>query len=406
MQYFIKRNEKINGPFTDVQIKSGISAGKLNDTDMISNSEEGPWMNWGMLSNYASRQQEEGGSVESGDSESAADIVIDIYKDLFKGTARALRKGIQDGIKQHEQRTAAPAFDIDQAVSGEQQPSVPDVTSATDVTSTGDSRTNNCSDCGGLISVQVSTCPHCGAPRSSDKGVSDMYQGLVDLGKEISGALGQGVKRPRVGVRQGVQDGTKKRGQRSAAPGPPSSSVTGSSPTVALKAIAVKEVSDLELHCECNYETAFNAVRLAVINSGGYVHDSVPISGRLSIAFPGKAIPVVVNIQQEERWTSIKVEKVLFVFVWNGLKGKAIIAELKSILSNRSVLGRLVSPDYVTQLTRKERESKNLQAAKKIGSLVGLAVMAPCLVWAIFAFLLFALWLVFAAGALSFLSFL
>ena len=180
MQYFIKRNEKINGPFTDVQIKSGISAGKLNDTDMISNSEEGPWMTWGMLSNYASRQQQEGGSVESGDSESAAEIVVEIYKDLFKGTAQAFRQEVQDGLEQHEQRTADPAFDTNQAVSGE-EPSVPDGNSATDIPSTGNSRTNNCSDCGGLISVQVSTCPHCGAPTAS----SELPPGPQQLGDAI-----------------------------------------------------------------------------------------------------------------------------------------------------------------------------------------------------------------------------
>ena len=377
MQYFIKRNEKINGPFTDAQIKSGISAGKLNDTDMISNSEEGPWMTWGMLSNYASRQQQEGGSVESGDSESAADIVIDIYKDLFKGTARVLRKGIQNGIKQHEQRTAAPAFDIDEAVSGEES-SVPDVTSSSHVSSTGNSRTNNCSDCGGLISVQVSMCPHCGAPRSSDE-------------PQLRGpAQNDGIRPPE---------------QHTAAPGPPPPSVTGSAAAIALNVIAVKEVSDLELLCECNYETAFNAVRLAVFNSGGYVHDSIPISGRLSITFPGKTIPVVVNIRQEGQWTSIKVEKVFFVFVWNGLKGKAIIAALKSVLSDRSVLAWIASPEYVAQLIGKERETKNLQAAKKIGGLLGLAVMAPCLIWAIVMILIIVLLLVLSVGALSLFPF-
>jgi hypothetical protein len=168
MQYFVKRNEKVNGPFTDAQVKSGVSSGKLNDTDMISNSKEGPWMTWGMLSNYASRQQQGGGSVESGESESAAEIVVELYKDLFEGTAAPFRKSTQDGIEQHEQPTGDPAFDTDQAVSGEES-RAPDVISETDATSTGNSRTNNCSDCGGLVSVQVSTCPHCGAPASSDE---------------------------------------------------------------------------------------------------------------------------------------------------------------------------------------------------------------------------------------------
>tara|TARA_B100000809_G_scaffold53811_1_gene49349 strand:- start:193 stop:1062 length:870 start_codon:yes stop_codon:yes gene_type:complete len=289
MQYFIKRNEKINGPFTDVQVKAGFSAGKLKETDMISNSEEGPWKTLGMLNTSASGQQQEGQTNE------VAEKIVGGATDLVKGMAQAIRKGVQDGVKQHEQRTAAP--------------------------------------------------------------------------------------------------------------GPPPQSETGSSSAVALKAIAVKEVSVLELLCECDYETAFNVVRLAAINSGGYVHDSVPISGRLSIAFPGKTIPIVVNIQQEDRLTSIKVEKVLFIFWWNRLKGKAIAAEIKSILSNPSVLERLASPEYVGQLTRKERGSKNLQAAKKVGTLVGLAVMAPCLIWALFAILIVVLWFVLSAGALSLFPF-
>jgi hypothetical protein len=43
MQYFIKRNEKVNGPFDEPQIKSGVKSGKLKDSDLISNSKNGPW---------------------------------------------------------------------------------------------------------------------------------------------------------------------------------------------------------------------------------------------------------------------------------------------------------------------------------------------------------------------------
>jgi hypothetical protein len=43
MQYFVKRKEKVNGPFTTAQIKSAAKSAKLNDTDLISNTEGGPW---------------------------------------------------------------------------------------------------------------------------------------------------------------------------------------------------------------------------------------------------------------------------------------------------------------------------------------------------------------------------
>jgi len=42
-QYFIKRGEKIHGPFSTKQVKSGLESGKLKDADLISESKEGPW---------------------------------------------------------------------------------------------------------------------------------------------------------------------------------------------------------------------------------------------------------------------------------------------------------------------------------------------------------------------------
>ena len=44
MQYFIKRNEKVRGPFDELQIKSGVKSGKLKDSHLISNSQNGPWI--------------------------------------------------------------------------------------------------------------------------------------------------------------------------------------------------------------------------------------------------------------------------------------------------------------------------------------------------------------------------
>jgi hypothetical protein len=42
-QYFVKRGEKVSGPFTARQIKSGVKTQKLKDDDGISNSPGGPW---------------------------------------------------------------------------------------------------------------------------------------------------------------------------------------------------------------------------------------------------------------------------------------------------------------------------------------------------------------------------
>ena len=43
MQIFIKRKDKISGPFTLGQIKSGIRKSKLKFGDAFAKTEEGPW---------------------------------------------------------------------------------------------------------------------------------------------------------------------------------------------------------------------------------------------------------------------------------------------------------------------------------------------------------------------------
>ena len=43
MEYFITRDGKVNGPFSEAQVKSGFKSGKLNGTDLISGSKDGPW---------------------------------------------------------------------------------------------------------------------------------------------------------------------------------------------------------------------------------------------------------------------------------------------------------------------------------------------------------------------------
>jgi hypothetical protein len=41
--FFIKRNDRVNGPFTKNQIISGVKNGKLKHSDLLSRSNDGPW---------------------------------------------------------------------------------------------------------------------------------------------------------------------------------------------------------------------------------------------------------------------------------------------------------------------------------------------------------------------------
>ena len=42
-EYFVKRGEKVHGPFSSKQIKSGLKSGKLKATDLVSDSQAGPF---------------------------------------------------------------------------------------------------------------------------------------------------------------------------------------------------------------------------------------------------------------------------------------------------------------------------------------------------------------------------
>ena len=42
-QYFIKRGERVRGPFTSRQIKSGIRSEKIKQEDLVGRSDAGPW---------------------------------------------------------------------------------------------------------------------------------------------------------------------------------------------------------------------------------------------------------------------------------------------------------------------------------------------------------------------------
>ena len=42
-EYYIRRGPKIHGPFSINQIEKGLLAGKLRQTDQMSDSRGGPW---------------------------------------------------------------------------------------------------------------------------------------------------------------------------------------------------------------------------------------------------------------------------------------------------------------------------------------------------------------------------
>ena len=48
-EYFIKRGEKIHGPFSTKQVKSELESGKLKDADLISERKDGPWQTVDLL---------------------------------------------------------------------------------------------------------------------------------------------------------------------------------------------------------------------------------------------------------------------------------------------------------------------------------------------------------------------
>ncbi|MEC9092654.1 MAG: hypothetical protein VX438_08120, partial [Planctomycetota bacterium] len=47
MSYFVRRADRVSGPFTKDQVQAGIESGKLLDTDQISTTQEGPWQTVG-----------------------------------------------------------------------------------------------------------------------------------------------------------------------------------------------------------------------------------------------------------------------------------------------------------------------------------------------------------------------
>jgi TM2 domain-containing membrane protein YozV len=54
-QCFVKRGEKVHGPFSEERLRAGLRSGKLTDLDLISESQEGPWCT---LADWLNQQNE------------------------------------------------------------------------------------------------------------------------------------------------------------------------------------------------------------------------------------------------------------------------------------------------------------------------------------------------------------
>ena len=136
-QYFIKRGEKIHGPFSTKQVKSGLESGKLKDADLISASKEGPWQT-------VTEQFQE-----------PAPVVEVISEDLPTG---------EDSFFEN--------VEIPAVATPVAQFPTPTKKNEGESTEEGEDTNNNednsslvvCPDCNKQVSKRAASCPHCGAP--------------------------------------------------------------------------------------------------------------------------------------------------------------------------------------------------------------------------------------------------
>ena len=103
MPLFIKRGHKVYGPFSVAQIKSGVENKEIAAADYISKSKDGPWHNFAKLLANPESLMEPGEQTAS----------------------------------QSPQPAATPSK----------------------------RNTVACEDCGGIVSLRATTCPHCGCPQ-------------------------------------------------------------------------------------------------------------------------------------------------------------------------------------------------------------------------------------------------
>lgn len=139
-QYFIKRGEKVHGPYTGEQISSGIKSKKLTAEDEVSVSKNGPWNPLQVFYNTMRNMQVVQGAV-----------------------------GPQAQVKTSSSENSTPRPNVVIAANGE---------------STGSSLVK-CEDCGKSISRRASSCPHCGAPSptpaTAQKGKTNAQKGKKNI---------------------------------------------------------------------------------------------------------------------------------------------------------------------------------------------------------------------------------
>ena len=100
-QYFIKRNDRVKGPFSSTQVKSAVESKNLAATDFLGTSEAGPWrplsdyfrMNEAVQNQPAAKRQK---SPEPDSASSDAQTVFVKRGDAVHGPLTF--KAVQDGI--------------------------------------------------------------------------------------------------------------------------------------------------------------------------------------------------------------------------------------------------------------------------------------------------------------------
>ena len=100
-QYFIKRNDRVKGPFSSTQVKSAVESKNLAATDFLGTSEAGPWrplsdyfqMNEAVQNQPAAKRQK---SPEPDSASSDAQTVFVKRGDAVHGPLTL--KAVQDGI--------------------------------------------------------------------------------------------------------------------------------------------------------------------------------------------------------------------------------------------------------------------------------------------------------------------
>ena len=135
--YFIKRGEKVSGPFSAGQVKKLAKDGKFRDDDGVSNRQDGPWTPVAK----AFKKQQEASHQESVTPEAETPATEPSETVQAPEEAEQIAEEVLGITPESETPATEPS-------------AVP--------------RTQQCEDCGGVVSKRAAVCPHCGAPIVSD----------------------------------------------------------------------------------------------------------------------------------------------------------------------------------------------------------------------------------------------